>query len=225
MDVFMFRCFGGDKMVKIPLTSEQIVSLFEWRDKNRDLVRRAVIPFPNCEITNGMGIKIRVKQKDLNSSVYLFTVSDTVSNTVMGRFSYLTYTGLVHHWFPVLEKEGVQDCISIWGTVMAYILNFEPKFIPPDEEQIKEKSGTNHKATQRKRKQPKNSVLYLNPIKYITGAKNQAQRKYTAPSVSFSVRGHYRNTRYGKVVYVHPYEKYTGKEKDKRNKIVKITEV
>lgn len=76
-------------MVKIPLTSEQIVSLFEWRDKNKDIVRRAIIPFPNCEITNGMGIKIRVKQKDLNSSVYLFTVSDTVSNTVMGRFEYL----------------------------------------------------------------------------------------------------------------------------------------
>lgn len=225
MDVFMFLCFGGDKMVKIPLTSKQIVSLFEWRDKNKDIVRRAIIPFPNCEITNGMGIKIRVKQKDLNSSVYLFTVSDTVSNAVMGRFEYLTYTGLVHHGFPVLEKEGVQDCISIWGTVMAYILNFEPKFIPYDEERTKEKTSTDSKATKRKQKQPKNSVLYLNPIKYITEAKSTTQRKYTAPSVSFSVRGHYRHTRSGKVVYVQPYEKYTGKEKDKRNKIVKIMEV
>ena len=39
------------------------------------------------------------------------------------------------------------------------------------------------------------------------------------------VRGHYRHMKSSKVVSVHPYEKKSEKEKDRRNKVVKIMEV
>ena len=57
------------------------------------------------------------------------------------------------------------------------------------------------------------------------GIKVSVKRKYTPCESAFSVRGHYRHYKSGKVVYVHPYEKNAGKEKDKRNKVLKIGEI
>ena len=212
-------------MVKIPLTVKQINALLKWRDEHKELVRACVVPFPVCEIISENGVKIRIAQHEDIKFIYNFTVSDTKSNLVNGRFEYSTITGTVKHSFPKLSHEDTQTAITMWATVMAYIVNFEPEFVEKEQDETESKESNRRGTSQQKRKWPENSVLYLNPIKYITESKNVIQRKYTPPSCAFSVRGHYRHLKSGKVVYVNPYEKNTGKEKDKRNKIVKIGEV
>lgn len=212
-------------MVKIPLTVKQVNALLKWRDEHKELVRALVVPFPCCEIISENGVKIRVQHDGELQSVYSFLVSDTIKHEIKGRFSYLSMTGAVHHGAPQLSHDDTQTAITVWATVMAYIVNFEPEIVEKEPEETESKEIEMRNASQRKQKRPQNSVLYLNPIKYIADGKNATHRKYTPPSCAFSVRGHYRHMKSGKVVYVHPYEKNTGKEKDKRNKIVKIGEV
>ena len=212
-------------MVKIPLTIEQINALLRWRDEHKDLVRACVVPFPSCDIISENGVKIRAQQNNDFPSVYKFTVSNTVLHEVNGRFDYMTMTGKVIHGVPRLSYDDTQTAITVWATVMAYIVNFEPKIVEKENCEARRKDDNPRSASQRKQKQPQNSVLYLNPVKFISESKNAVQRKYTPPACAFSVRGHYRRMKSGKVVYVHPYEKNTEKEKDKRNKIVKIGEV
>ena len=212
-------------MVKIPLTVEQINALLKWRDEHKEIVRACVVPFPSCEIVGENGVKIRTQQNKDFPSVYSFTVSNTILHEVKGRFDYMTMTGSVIHGEPQLSHEDTQTAITVWATVMAYIVNFEPNIVAKENDESRSKDDNQRSASQRSHKRPENSVLYLNPVKFISESKNAVQRKYTPPACAFSVRGHYRHMKSGKVVYVHPYEKYTGKEKDKRNKIVKIMEV
>lgn len=212
-------------MVKIPLEIEQINALLRWRDEHKDLVRACVVPFPSCEIMSENGIKIRVQHQNDFPSIYKFTVSNTILHEIKGRFDYTTMTGRVIHGAPQLSHEDTQTAITVWATVMAYIVNFEPEIIEKECGEPEKKENNRRSTSPRKQKRPENGVLYLNPIKYITDGKNATQRKYTPPACAFSVRGHYRHLKSGKVVYVHPYEKNTGKDKDKRNKIVKIGEV
>ena len=212
-------------MVKIPLSVEQINALLKWRDEHKELVRACVVPFPACEIISENGMKIRVRQFEEFPSVYSFTMSNTILREVVGRFEYKSMSRAVQHGFPRLPDDDVQSAITVWASVMAYIVNFEPEIVEKYQDEAGATENKPRSASPRKRKRPENSVLYLNPIKYITDSKNVIQRKCTPPSCAFSVRGHYRHLKSGKVVYVHPYEKNTGKEKDKRNKIVKIGEV
>lgn len=212
-------------MIKIPLTIEQINALLSWRDEHKDLVRACVVPFPSCEIMSENGIKIRVRQNEDFPSVYKFTVSNTVLHEIMGRFDYMTMTRRVVHGALQLSDDDTQTAINMWAILMAYIVNFEPEIVQIDDEPSEPDSKKPRSTSPRKQKWPENSVLYLNPVKFIGESKNAVHRKYTPPSCAFSVRGHYRHYKSGKVVYVHPYEKNTDKEKDRRNKIVKIMEV
>ena len=212
-------------MVKIPLTIEQINALLKWRDEHKEIVRACVVPFPSCEIVGENGVKIRTQQNKDFPSVYSFTVSNTILHEVKGRFDYMTMTQRVVHGAPQLSGDDTQTAINMWAILMAYVVNFEPDIVEKDQDEVDTNAKEPRSASPRKQKRPENSVLYLNPVKFIGESKNAAQRKYTPPSCAFSVRGHYRHMKSGKVVYVHPYEKNTGKDKDKRNKIVKILEV
>lgn len=208
-------------MVKIPLTTEQITRLLQWRDAHKELVRAVVIPFPECSILSENGMKIRVKQDEALDSVYHFTVTDTKAHEVKGRFTYATQTGCVWMGSPKLSHDDTQTAITIWGTVSAYVVNFQPEVIEKDQE-----TQTAHPRTRRSAaNKPADRVVYLKPIVYSSSQESPAKRKYTPCENAFSVRGHYRHYKSGKVVYVRPYEKNTGKEKDKRNKVLKIGEV
>lgn len=208
-------------MVKIPLTTEQITRLLQWRDAHKELVRAVVIPFPECSILCENGIKIRVKQDNTIKSLYHFTATNTQTRQVDGRFSYSIKSGIVINDFPVLSHEDKESTITIWATVSAYVVNFQPEVIEKDQE-----TQTAHPRTRRAAaNKPADRVIYLNPIVYSSSQESPAKRKYTPCENAFSVRGHYRHYKSGKVVYVRPYEKNTGKEKDKRNKVLKIGEV
>lgn len=212
-------------MVKIPLKIEQINTLLNWRDKHKDLVRNCSIVFPECEIISENGIKFRVSKDNIKPFCFNFIVSDTIQHKIMGRFSINTMTKIIVHGLPQLSAYNKQSALTVWATVQAYILHFEPKLIHIDDEIHAKNKDKTYKASSARQKRTKNIVLYLNPIKFISDSKNATQHKYTPPSCAFSVRGHYRKLKSGKSVYVHSYEKNTSKCKDNRNKIVKIMEV
>lgn len=210
--------------MKIPLTGEQVEKLLAWRDQHNDLVRAAVIPFPECSIISENGMKIRAEYGGIDG-FYMFTVTDCNARSVKGKFIFDLESMKVFHESPKLSQEETQTTITIWATVSAYILNFQPELIEADQKEPKSNGASVHKAIGKAANKAADRVLYLKPITFTHEHENATKRKYTPCENTFSVRGHYRHYKSGKVVYVHPYEKNTGKEKDKRNKVLKIGEV
>lgn len=100
----------------------------------------------------------------------------------------------------------------------------------PEEKKISKKitekseSGTVTKpAKDSESKEPKEHVVRLNGVR-ITTSNNKAANKIKSRKVTrimerWSVRGHFRHCKNGKVVYVHPYEKGTGRKTPKKYKV------
>lgn len=95
---------------------------------------------------------------------------------------------IVKQSYPVLSQPDAQSAITVWATVMSYIVNFEPREVMSYKNKINKAKNNRHTAAALK----KDSVLRLNPVKYIYKKGNEKHRKYTKPDFEFSVRGHYR---------------------------------
>lgn len=211
-------------MVKIPLTAEQVEKLLAWRDQHKELVRALVIPFPECSIISENGMKIRAEYGGIDG-FYMFTVTDCNARSVKGKFVFDPESMKVFHESPKLSQEETQTTITVWATVSAYIVNFQPELVEADRKEPKSSGATVHKAIGKAANKASGRVVYLKPIVFTHEGENAVKRKYTPCENAFSVRGHYRHYKSGKVVYIQPYEKNTGKDKDKRNKVLKIGEV
>lgn len=211
-------------MVKIPLTAEQVEKLLAWRDQHKELVRALVIPFPECSIISENGMKICAEWAG-TGTFYSFTVTDTNGHKVLGRFVYASKTGRVRQGLPRLSDDDINSTITIWATVSAYIVNFQPELVEAEQKEPKGNGASVHKAIGKAANKASDRVVYLKPIVFAHEGESHVKRKYTPCENAFSVRGHYRHYKSGKVVYIQPYEKGAGKEKDKRNKVLKIGEV
>lgn len=210
-------------MVKIPLTIEQINNLLAWRDQNKELVRALVIPFPECSIISENGMKIRSEYGGIGR-FYMFTVTDCNTRSVKGKFVFDLESMKVFHESPKLSQEETQTTITVWATVSAYIVNFQPELVERPGDSVGPAASV-HKASAKAASKAADKVIYLRPIVFTSEHESPVKRKYTPCENAFSVRGHYRHYKSGKVVYVQPYEKNAGKEKDKSNKVLKIGEV
>lgn len=209
-------------MIKIPLTVNQINDLLKWRDDHKNLVRDLIVPFPECEIISENGMKIRSVKDNGSENVYAFTVSDTNAHEVRGRFKYNIISKSVEQMFPKLPEEDIQSAITVWASVLAFVLNFHPEVI---KKTSNSDEGTNGCKRKEKSTQQKNCIIYLNNVYQYTNSINSQKRKYTPCETQFSVRGHYRHMKSGKIVYIKPYEKNTGKKKTNQKKILKIGDI
>lgn len=211
-------------MVKIPLTTEQIKSLLVWRDQHKKLVRALVIPFDDCCIISA-DAGAMVKARKSSESCYVITASNTESHEIYCKFLFDCASWKVVEKWGRIKDEFKQNSITVWATVSAYIVNFQPELVEVDQKEPKSNGTTVHKANAKAANKAADRVIYLNPITFTHEHENAVKRKYTPCENAFSVRGHYRHYKSGKVVYIQPYEKNAGKEKDKRNKVLKIGEV
>lgn len=209
-------------MIKIPLTINQINDLLKWRDDHKNLVRDLIVPFPECEIISENGMKIRSVKDNGSENVYAFTVSDTNAHEVRGRFKYNIISKSVEQMFPKLPEEDIQSAITVWASALAFVLNFHPEVIKKTSNSYE---GTNGCRRKEKSTQQKNCVIYLNNVYQYTNSISPQKRKYTPCETQFSVRGHYRHMKSGKIVYIKPYEKNTGKKKTNQKKILKIGDI
>ena len=219
---------GWFNLVKISLTAEQVEKLLAWLDQHNDLVRALVVPFDDCCILCENGIKVSVKRDKTLKSLYAFCVANTKTHDILCRFNVSVPGCLVsERWIgkKLIEYDVFQSGLTIRATVSAYIVNFQPELVEVDHKESNNGGATVHKAIGKAANKPADRVVYLKPIVYSSSQENPVKRKYTPCENAFSVRGHYRHYKSGKVVYVQPYEKNTGKEKDKRNKVLKIMEV
>lgn len=201
-------------MDKIILTSKDVETLLTWRDQNIHLVRQNAAPF-KAIILDFPETNINIKAiRDGKQIIFYISIQGQRAGKIKG----LQMLGGFYHLIKnttKLNSEDIQSILTVYSSLMALIVYHEPVPAAPNPE----KQPRNNKAS-RKAKQPRNKSG-LTYILKSGGRGPQLVRRggHASPAGSFSVRGHYRQYKDGRRVWIKPYKKGTGKEKNKTYKL------
>lgn len=200
-------------MDKVELTKEDITALLDWRDSHKDLVRAMPAPLKSVEIVfkhNSYRIK-GIREGD-RLKLYLSIGFESLGHVEMT----LDSTNRLHLKKGKLkcDEDGFRTVLTVYSSLMALMASGptirsdgEPK---PDRKPHQKQTQPTKKAGPR--------VTYI--IRNVNGALYAAPRgSHSSPRGIFSVRGHYRHYKSGKVVWIAEYKKGTGKKKRKTYKM------
>lgn len=200
-------------MDKIVVTAADIELLLKWRDQHPDEVRSHPAPLKAVEIvveTNGWRIKgIR---NGLHLSLYL--------NQNGRSFGHCEFVRRVDGmWASTknrmqVERDDLQSVLTVYCTLMALMAH--SPVIRSEDGPAPRKSHT--KGAKKPYKRSSTQTTYI--IRKVNGTLLAAPSgSHASPRGIFTVRGHYRHYKSGKVVWVAEYKKGTGKKKSKTYKV------
>ena len=197
-------------MDKIMLSSEDIEFILKWRDEHKDLVRLGMSPLRAVKIVcfetgytitairDNSVLTCGINQNGKSLGKLVFTV---------GLFG---QCGLVKNTTK-LNREDCQAVLTVYSSTMA-LLVFGRTTITSSESVLRDKPP--QKSTKARKTAKRNGYTYI-----LSGGKKEpkltVKGSHGSPSGTFSVRGHYRHYKSGKVVWIEEYMKGDGKKKDK----------
>ena len=198
-------------MNKLILSNEDIEFLLKWRDEHKNLVRMMVCPLN--------AVKIICKDSGYNiTGIHensKLTLGINHNGKSLGKMCYTVIEGGLYALTKnttKLSEEDQQSCLTVYASAMALLvygrstINYEAGEI---KREIRNTKKTD-KAQNKKRNNRRSGVVYIlhreasEPTIMIQGTRN-------GPRGEFSVRGHFRHYRDGKVVWINQYMKGTGK--------------
>lgn len=193
-------------MDKIKLTMEDVDRLIEWRDNNKELVRRCPAPLTEIEIFAPSGVHFKAFRKGDTVSFHVF-----FNKKKLGKVD----LKILYKWTKVMRNtlnfqskdEMVQDLISTYASLMAY-MTYEKRYV----EAQPRTTAVHRTGATRNRKKGVTYILHMVSNRKGTG-------HHASPAHAFMVRGHYRHYKSGKTVWVAPFKKGEGDVKDKNYKI------
>ena len=206
-------------MDKITYTNNDINFLLEWRDRNQDLVRMGVCPIKAIKIIS------------IESGITLTCIRRgqlvNISITQLGRsFGVLTleclpfgFCKIVKCTAKTLKQDDLQSVITVYASTMA-IMAFGGQYQAPP----KEKKNTNKTMPPSAQKKPGTKKSKSNSITYVLrrterDAQIVRQGSHARPEGTFSVRGHFRHYKNGRVIWIAEYVKGSGKDKAKNYRL------
>ncbi len=225
------------KMNKIILTMDDAVFLFNWRDRNKEKVRHFVselreghCPLSECEIIvedskKKPKFKVKAFTAKFSEEIHYAQIyinidgisygSKTIIPMADGMYKCIANSGKK---IDELSSDDIVSFISLWCTTMALLMN--PESLPTKENKDKkpQSSKTVAKTSQKPKKKTSSSVTYI--LHRQGNSPSLTPRgKRTLSGKEFSVRGHFRHYKNGKVIWIPEYTKGDGK---KKNKIYKL---
>lgn len=206
-------------MDKVVLSSQDIEWLLEWRDEHKDEVRMMPAPLKAVEIIckdtgwlikgfrDGLDLKLHINHggKSLGSSKFKIGASGSL-------------TTLPSKDRMQLEQTDKQSVLTVYCSLMA-LMTFGNMGADQEPHETQQKSGQPHKAqksTAKRKKKPSTTYILRKTSK---GLQAISRGSHASPGFEFTVRGHYRHYKSGKVVWVSEFTKGNGKKKDKTYKI------
>lgn len=203
-------------MDKIVLSREDIEFVLKWRDEHKEFMRLGVTPlrtvkiicpdsgFTLTAIREAVGLRIGITQngKSLGSLEYEFL------NNGMYRMTKDK---------AKISNEDKQSVLTVYASVMALIVFGKSTAEMPETKEYQTASSSK-KLTKRSKKSKRSGVTY---ILTCSGKEPHIAVKgsHSSPQGVFSVRGHYRRYKSGKVIWISQYTKGTGKKADKYYRI------
>ena len=198
-------------MDKIILSSSDVETLLQWRDNNINLVRRNAVPF-KAIILEFPDTKINIKAiNDGGRITFYIHINGIRAGKIIGLqlpgglFKSLKNT-------TKLKPDDIQSIITVYASLMALIVYHEPAPTAPATKAKPPKKAKQHK---QKAKPGKTYILkHSNRGPVISSPGGHA-----SPAGVFSVRGHYRHYKDGRAVWIKPYKKGEGSQKNKTYKL------
>lgn len=212
-----------DKLDKISLTDKEVDLLFVWRNNHKEYVRNY-----KPALLKGL-IELRLHE---DNTVYHRQVFETVENeTVFTLYNndevIYKLKWLGNNTAEILESKYQfesdeksfkynSSIISIYASLMAYIEYYSDKKEYVEVKEVstlsnKRQNNNNKKKNSNKKKPPiriKRKVYKVNVSKEATVLD---KKRYERKAESWTVKGHWRNMKSGKKVWVKPYVKGEGK--------------
>ena len=200
-------------MDKIILSSNDIENLLLWRDQNKELIRRNAAPFKGILLQFPESfIDIKAYNDAGKITFYLF-INGHKAGKITGR---QLPGGLlqVKKNTTKLSSDDVQSIITVYASLMALIVYHKPEAAAAKKEARQERPKKAKNGQERR----KNSITYL--LKHSgNGPRIQQRGQHSSPAGVFTVRGHYRHYKDGRSVWIKPYKKGTGDQKNKTYKL------
>lgn len=202
-------------MDKIILSSKDIETLLSWRDNNKEHVRRNAAPFKSILLVFP-DAKINIKTIN-NDDIITFYIN--IDGTRAGK---ITAARMPFGFLKVIKNttkltpDDIQSIITVFSSLMALIVYYEPE-PPADAENITKKPVKNA-INKKKTRRAKNNIIYILKLNK-NGLRVLPHGKHASPAGVFGVRGHFRQYKDGRRVWIKPYKKGTGKSKNKTYKL------
>jgi len=202
-------------MDRIILKSKDVETLLEWRDHNADIVRRNPAPFKGIILEFPETNIIIKAYNDAGNIAFYIRINGSSAGKITGR---QLPGGLlqVKKNTTKLKSDDVQSIITVYASLMAFIVYSDPA--PAAAAAAKERSQERPKKAKSGAQRSKKSVTYLFNHS-SSGPRIQQRGQHSSPAGVFTVRGHYRHYKNGRAVWIKPYKKGTGGQKNKTYKL------
>lgn len=202
-------------MDRIELSKEDLEALLVWRDQNKDLVRQLPCPLKAVEIVmKHNGFRIKGIRTGGTLKLYLSMDGKQMGSTLFRLRDDMMWATVPGKNKMKVDKDNLQSVLTVYCTLMALMTYAEPV----QTERIRTIQKDGHKPTKAKTKKPQKRTTYI--IRRCNGTILAAPSgSHASPDGIFTVRGHYRRYKSGKVVWIAEYKKGTGKQKSKTYKI------
>ena len=200
-------------MDRVILSSDDVARLLKWRDQHVDLVRRnpgplkaVLIQLPETEIEikairSGSLLKLNLNQAGKPVWHCKFHLRHD------GRWEGIQIPGKA-------SQDDVQSVLTVYCSLMAMMT-----YHVSDQTSVREwKESSPHKASTKPNQKKVPHTTYI--LRMTNGSPYIAPRgSHASPTGIFTVRGHFRYYKSGKVVWISEYQKGTGDRKRKTYKL------
>ena len=203
-------------MDKIVLSREDIEFVLKWRDEHKEFVRLGVNPLRTVKIIcpdSGFTLTAIREAVDLRIGI-------TQNGKSLGSLEYEFLNNGMYRMTKdkaKISNEDKQSVLTVYASVMALIVFGKSTAEMPETKEYQTASSSK-KLTKRSKKSKRSGVTY---ILTCSGKEPHIAVKgsHSSPQGVFSVRGHYRRYKSGKVIWISQYTKGTGKKADKYYRI------
>lgn len=205
-------------MDSIVLYNRDVEAVFKWKDNHADLVRRCQTPRAAIQIVlPDVHIIVKGIRKDDNVKLHLNRDGKSLGSYVVEirRDGGCLIPELKNHM--KVDQEGKQSVLAVYFAVMA-LMAFGDQTIQkePVEHRQHVNSGSHHAKTG-------GGLTYI-LHRSEKGIQIAPRGSHASPSGQFSVRGHFRHYKSGKVVWIEEYQKGTGKKRKKEYRLGDVSE-
>lgn len=201
-------------MDKVELSVKDIEALLKWRDQHPQEIKSHPAPLKAVEIVmphNGYRIK-GIREGD-QLRLHL-----SQNGTQLGNCRFVRRPDGM--WASTrnrmqVGRDDLQAVLTVYCSVMALMAYGRREVEPQD---TTPEPGSKPSPSKRPTKRKSKRTTYI--LSSINGALSAVPRgSHASPRGIFTVRGHYRHYKSGKVVWVSEYQKGTGKRKGKTYKL------
>lgn len=199
-------------MDRVLLKQEDVDMLFNWRDTHKEQIWLMPSPLRDVEIQFAYNaFRIRGIREEDWLKLYVHDGPKSISK--MEFYVDRVKKALIHKKGEIpLTRESVNSILSCYSILMAFMVFEKPEQVKSESvaegtpHQVRGKNGNKDRAT------------------YILRRRTEAPKAplgghHASPKGIFSVRGHYRQYKSGKVVWIKEYKKGEGDKKGKTYKI------